>query len=313
MINRNTPYYHQVALLVAVLPLVAEEVCFALKGGTAINLFVRSMPRLSIDIDLTYLPIEDRQTSLDTITSAFNRIAERITKVLPGGTGVDVLQDAQGNVLKLMVMRLGVKIKIEVSPVMRGSLLAPVAMDINPQVENQFSYVSMPVLNWLELYAGKLCAALDRQHPRDLFDISILLEHEGITDALMNVFMVYLISGKRPIAEMLSPHPVSLVAAFNVQFAGMTVKETTLQSLEETRQTFIQQINNKLTDNQKQFLLSFKAMQPQWQLLDVGDVSYLPAVQWKQLNIKKMPVKKHKLAMEKLEAVLSGNNYNGLQ
>lgn len=306
MVNRNTPYYHQVDLLITVLPLVAEESCFALKGGTAINLFVRDMPRLSVDIDLTYLPLESRLISLAAITTALNNIAQRISTVLRNTT-VDVLKDAQGNILKLMVLRQGVKIKIEVSPVMRGSLLTPVTMDINSQVENQFSYVSMPVLDWHELYAGKLCAALDRQHPRDLYDVSILLEHEGITAELMNVFMVYLISGNRPIAEILSPHPASLAEAFNEQFSGMTVKETSLQKLEETRKTFIQQINNKLTDKQKQFLLSFKAMQPDWQLLDAGDASHLPAVQWKLINIKKMPTKKHKLALAKLEAVLSGN------
>lgn len=305
MLDRNTPYYHQVVLLVAVLPLVAEETCFALKGGTAINLFVRDMPRLSVDIDLTYLPLESRPISLAAITAALSRIAQRISTILRNTT-VDELKDAQGNVLKLMVLRQGVKIKIEVSPVMRGSLLTPVTMGINPQVESQFSYASMPVLDWHELYAGKLCAALNRQHPRDLYDVSILLEHEGITDKLMNVFMVYLISGNRPIAEMLSPHPVSLAAAYNKQFTGMTVKETTLQKLEETRKTSIQQINDKLTDKQKQFLLSFKAMQPEWQLLDAGDASHLPAVQWKLLNIKNMSVKKHKLAMEKLEEVLGG-------
>ncbi len=307
MLDRNTPYYHQVTLLVAVLPLVAEESCFALKGGTAINLFVRNMPRLSIDIDLTYLPLEGRTIALPAITTALRNMAQRISKVLPN-TSVEALKDAQGNSLKLIIMRQSVKIKIEVSPVMRGSLLTPVTMDINPQVENQFSYASMPVLDWHELYAGKLCAALDRQHPRDLYDISILLENEGITDALMDAFMVYLISGNRPIAEMLSPNPISLAAAFNEQFVGMTVKETTLPLLEATRKTFIQQINTQLTDKQKQFLLSFKAMQPDWQLLNTGDASYLPAVQWKLLNIKKMSVKKHKLAMAKLEMVLGGNN-----
>ena len=50
-------YRRQVQLLIRVLPSIAEEACFALKGGTAINLFVRDMPRLSVDIDLTYLPV----------------------------------------------------------------------------------------------------------------------------------------------------------------------------------------------------------------------------------------------------------------
>lgn len=114
-LNQQNPYYHQVALLVAILPLVEEEDCFALKGGTAINLFFQDMPRLSVDIDLTYLPVEDRKTSLVAISCALNRIAERVTKVLKG-TNVEVLKDAEENVLKLMVARQGVRVKVEVSP-----------------------------------------------------------------------------------------------------------------------------------------------------------------------------------------------------
>lgn len=69
-------YRQQVALLLRVLPFVEEERAFALKGGTAINLFVRDMPRLSVDIDLTWLPVEDRATSLAAINAAMLRIKE---------------------------------------------------------------------------------------------------------------------------------------------------------------------------------------------------------------------------------------------
>ena len=71
-------YRRQIALLIRVLPLVTEEVCFALKGGTAINLFVRDLPRLSVDIDLTYLPVAPRPESLADIGAAMKRIAGRI-------------------------------------------------------------------------------------------------------------------------------------------------------------------------------------------------------------------------------------------
>ena len=63
-------YRRQAALLIRTLPLVAEETCFALKGGTAINLFIRNMPRLSVDIDLTYLPVQPRAESLTAIDAA---------------------------------------------------------------------------------------------------------------------------------------------------------------------------------------------------------------------------------------------------
>src|ERR1700692_1381768 len=77
-------YREQVALLIRVLPLVTEEACFALKGGTAINLFVRDMPRLSVDIDLTYLPVAPRAQSLADIDAAMKRIARRIKAAIPG-------------------------------------------------------------------------------------------------------------------------------------------------------------------------------------------------------------------------------------
>jgi len=70
LLTPDNPYYQQVVLLLDVLPIVGQETCFALKGGTAINLFVRNLPRLSVDIDLTYLPVQDRTTSLREVGSA---------------------------------------------------------------------------------------------------------------------------------------------------------------------------------------------------------------------------------------------------
>ncbi len=73
-------YFQQVRLLIEVLPLIAREADFALKGGTAINLFVRDLPRLSVDIDLTYLPIADREEPLAAIGETVRKLAE--TRVL---------------------------------------------------------------------------------------------------------------------------------------------------------------------------------------------------------------------------------------
>ena len=76
-------YIDQVRLLIDVLPHIAKENVFALKGGTAINLFYRDMPRLSVDIDLTYLPVEDRNASLRHIDEALDRIMEGISGYRP--------------------------------------------------------------------------------------------------------------------------------------------------------------------------------------------------------------------------------------
>lgn len=48
-------------------------------------------------------------------------------------------------------------------------------------VEDEFGYAEIPVVSLADLYGGKLCAAMDRQHPRDLFDVLMLLNAEGIS------------------------------------------------------------------------------------------------------------------------------------
>lgn len=305
MFDRDNPYFNQVALLVALLPLVKEENCFALKGGTAINLFMHDLPRLSVDIDLTYLPVEDRVTSLANITQAMMRIAERVKRVMRDAS-VKEQKDRDKNILKLLVSRQGVQVKIEVSPVLRGSVHESVMKDVAGVIEEQFSFTQMQLLHRHELYAGKLCAALDRQHPRDLFDVKVLLDNEGITDELMEVFLVYLISGNRPISEILAPQPTPLERIYNEQFVGMALLEITLSELEDTRERFIREIHGKLAENHKRFLLSFKAVEPDWQLLKHKHAETLPGVRWKLQNIKKMPKQKHKAALVKLEKVLYG-------
>ena len=78
-------YKAQVDILLTILPQVAKEKYFALKGGTAINLFVREMQRLSVDIDLTYTSITDnRETALKNISDAIDRIDSDIKKAVPG-------------------------------------------------------------------------------------------------------------------------------------------------------------------------------------------------------------------------------------
>lgn len=116
-------FRRQAALLVRTIPLVASETCMALKGGTAINLFVRDMPRLSVDIDLTYLPVEDRATSLANIDSAMQRLEKRIREGLRGTRVVSVRLRPENIVSKIFVEAYGVQIKIEVTPVLRGCVL----------------------------------------------------------------------------------------------------------------------------------------------------------------------------------------------
>jgi len=171
-------YKKQVDLLLTVMPEASKEECFALHGGTAINLFIRDMPRLSVDIDLTYVPIEDRQKSLQNIEEALLRIKERLESL---AIGIEV--EHKKTTSKLLVSAGGVSIKVEVNQVGRGTLGAPIKLSLCEKAQEKFNvFCNIAVVPIGQLYEGKICAALDRQHPRDLFDVKYLLSTEGFTE-----------------------------------------------------------------------------------------------------------------------------------
>lgn len=170
-------YEEQVKLLVQVLPYIAKEETFALKGGTAINLFVRNLPRLSVDIDLTYLGFEGRDEAFKNINDGLARIVIRLEKA---GIKATILKNKE-NIGKIICSTPSANIKIEPNYTLRGYAYPPEKMRINTKVESKYGFATIKVISTAELYGGKICAALDRQHPRDLFDIKYLLAHEGIT------------------------------------------------------------------------------------------------------------------------------------
>lgn len=224
-------YEAQVALLVRTLPEIVDEVTFALKGGTAINLFVRDLPRLSVDIDLVYLPVADRQSSMTGVREGLARIADRIRKRI--GASVDKNVNRDGT--KLNVRAGATMIKIETSPVLRGTVFDPQLMPVSDSVQERFGYAEMNLVSLDDLYAGKIAAALDRQHPRDLFDIRYLLANEGISDRLFTAFLVYLISHNQPPQELLSPNLLDIERPYHGEFAGMTVEAISLGDLQAAR------------------------------------------------------------------------------
>ncbi len=299
--DSSGPYYRQVQLLIRLLPIIGRETCFALKGGTALNLFVRDMPRLSVDIDLVYLPVEDRDTTLANVQAALQRIADAIGTKIPGSK---VTWTNAKDSLRLFVEANGVNVKIELSPVLRGSVHKPVTLTVRPAVEEEFGYAEVPVLALPDLYAGKICAALDRQHPRDLFDIKLLLENEGLTDDIRRTFLVYLISHNRQMAELLAPNRKDIRAIFVSEFQSMTMHPVIVEELEEAREQLIRRIHTDLTDEERRFLLSFKSKAPEWELLGFTDTDKLPAVRWKMINLEKMPQERHAAALGALRKAI---------
>lgn len=276
-------YRKQVALLVRALPAVATERCFALKGGTAINLFVRDLPRLSVDIDLTYLPVQSRPESLASIDAAMKRIAAALRASIRGAQVTE--QRVDGMVGKLFVRADGVQIKIEVTPVMRGCVYDPVERAVAPSVEAEFGFAEIQVVSFADLYAGKIVAALDRQHPRDLFDVRALLANEGITLELRRAFIAYLISHNRPMAEVLAPRLKNLADEYARGFNGMTVEPVELAELEKARTHLIEVMVGEMPQDHRLFLVSFERGRPDWILIGLGGVKELPAVLWRQRNL----------------------------
>ena len=198
----NNNYQKQVALLIRVIPEIALDPRFALHGGTAINLFHRDMPRLSVDIDLTYIPIEERTTSFNNITQALMKIKASIEKRLQGSRVEHKVETH-----KLLVSHNDAMIKIEVSQIVRG-VLAPVEEKILCE-KAQIMFDSFSTINVVpkgQLYGGKVCAAMDRQHPRDIFDIKLMFQNEGFNREIKEGFLFRLLSSDRSIQDILFPN-----------------------------------------------------------------------------------------------------------
>ena len=297
-------YRRQVSLLVQILPLVAEERCFALKGGTAINLFIRDLPRLSVDIDLTYLPIADREASLREVDTAMRRIAERVKNALRGAqVHLHQLKDADV-VDRLHIHHRRARVKIEVNPVLRGCVHDPQERAVSNIVQEQFGYAEVQVVSFPDLYAGKLLAALDRQHPRDFFDVHGLLRNEGIDDRLRDAFVIYLVSHNASITALLDPDRRDLSVDFARELAGMTEEPVELDVLNVTRENLIVEIVDHMPDAHKHFLLSFYQGDPNWTLLRIPHVEALPAVRHRMRNLDRMTAESRARLLSDLEAAL---------
>lgn len=303
-------YRAQVDLLLNILPLVAKEENLALTGGTAINLFVRDMPRLSVDIDLTYTRWEDdRPTALQNISDALDRVEERIKSSITG-ISVTRVPAGQGQDVKLNCQTPQAHIKIEVNTTIRGILFPVRMMQVTDSVQNDFKkFAAINVVSHAELFGGKICAALDRQHPRDLFDVYYLLKNEGFTNEIKLGLIVFMLSHARPIHELISPHLLDQRSAFDNQFAGMTATLFSYKTYEEVREQLIATVHNSLSFDDRKFLLSFKTGEPLWNLIPIESLKQLPAVQWKLINIqnlKRTNPSKYSAMLSALEEKLAG-------
>ncbi|MCD4655786.1 nucleotidyl transferase AbiEii/AbiGii toxin family protein [bacterium] len=305
MNDLNSVYYRQSHLLLRILPFLTEYPNFALKGGTAINFFMRNMPRLSVDIDLVYLPVESREQTLSHISSHLVSLAERASKSIQGLSSQTITLRQTETIFKLLLRQGDVQIKIEPNLVMRGAVRPCENRALVPMAKKIFQLtVDVKTLSLAEVYAGKICAALDRQHPRDLFDVKLLLENEGITEDITKAFTVYLASHDRPMHELLDPNRKDIKMQYENEFYGLGREKVELDDLLMAREQLISTINEELPENDRSFLISLKSGEPDWSLIEFDGIENLPAVRWKLINIRKMSPGKRENQLNRLRHAL---------
>jgi Domain of unknown function (DUF1814). len=293
----NKIYRRQVALLIRIMPLVYRIKDFAVHGGTAINLFYKNMPRYSVDIDLTYVYIQEREESLKMINHNLKTLRMYIEKSIP-----DIKVVHKFDVLKLQCTLDGATVKIKVNGTKRGIIGEVEEKMLCEKAQQEFSMACKArIVSYSQLYGGKIAAALSRQHPRDLFDWKYmeLSSFDEVKDGLM----LCLLGSDKPIIESLQPNLIKQSDALEKQFNGMSEVDFSYADYEEARYNLITQVNAALTETDKDFIISFENGNPDWSICSAGDFSNYPSVKWKLQNIiqlKKNNPHKHKQGIDKL-------------
>jgi predicted nucleotidyltransferase component of viral defense system len=302
----NQEYKNQFSLLIEILPCLKEQNYFAIKGGTAINLFYRNFPRISVDIDLTYTPLHDRDLTIKNMNDTLSQMAIYIAKRVPNAKINQRLSRNGEYILKLMVSNGKSIVKIEPNYIFRGAVCGIKKLPLSERVTQEFGGFidGIPVMSFNDVFAGKICAALNRQHPRDLFDVKLLLENEGITDELRQTFVIYLACDSRPINELLNPNLKDISSLYIKEFNRMASEEISIDSLINARERLIKEVVGGLTHNEKNFLISVKKGDPDYTMMPFTDLDKLPALQWKIQNVRKMSKDKHQKMLSKLMAIL---------
>ena len=188
---------------------------------------------------------------------------------------------------------------------LRGCVYPAENRELRETATAAFGFARTPVLSFEDLYAGKICAALDRQHPRDLYDIYGLFQNEGVDERLKDAFLVYLMGHNRPMAELLAPKTHDLKPLYRAELEGMTYESVKLEQLAETLPRLIREIHDTLTDQDRAFLVALKRGSHDWQDFALPEVEKLPAIQWKLFNLARMDPSKRRQAADKLERILT--------
>ena len=278
----NKAYRQQVELLLKIIPTLSGIDSFAVHGGTAINLYVLDFPRYSVDIDITYTPVKPREEAFAEIHKNLSIIKEKIKAIIP-----NVIISEKPN--KIYCSQKGVMVKIEISGTKRGLIEPYEVRTLCEKAQTEFETTNKAkIVSLSQLYGGKITAALDRQHPRDLFDVKLMFDFVTNFEQVKKGFLYCLLGGDRPIVETLSPNRIDQQETMIKQFSGMTNVPFSYNDYEETREKLIDFINSNLLQQDKEFLIAFETGNNLSQFAEYQEYLQFPSVQWKLQNINKL-------------------------
>jgi predicted nucleotidyltransferase component of viral defense system len=299
----NATYVQTVNLLLDIAPTVFQTPKFAMKGGTALNLFVQNLPRLSVDIDVVFIDHKtDRETALDEISQELKRIESTIIGM---GYLAKIRKINSSDEVKIIISSPVAEVKIEVNFVFRGTVLPEQTLGLSTKTQELFSRnIQLPILSPSELYGSKLVAAMDRQHPRDLFDVLKMYESHGLTLEILDCFVAYLAGHNRPVHEVLFSNIQPMEETFKNEFVGMTSEPISLEVLKNTQNKLMGELPQALTTSHRSFLLSLVTGNPDWSLMPFNHLQEMPAIKWKLRNLNSLKLRnasKFKLQKSELE------------
>lgn len=288
----NRSYVDTVNLMLDVAPHVFRGPHFAMKGGTALNLFVHDMPRLSVDIDVVFVDrLPPREAALKTIKDELTRLSDDLQSK---GFGVSPI-GLRGDDVKFTVSRNNVPVKVDVNHVFRGTLLPVEQRKLAGRAREMFTRdLEVPVIAEDELYGGKIVAALDRQHPRDFFDVREMLTQQRFGGRAVDCVVCYLAGHDKSVPGVLFSPDIDLRSKFENEFEGMTSEPVSLKELEDARAEMRRALAEGLEDRHKQFLLSLVRATPDWGLMPFDCLSEMPALRWKLQNLENLKKKNPK-------------------
>ena len=303
-------YERRATVAMRLLPYVAPATMFVLKGGTAINMFIRNMERLSVDIDLSLLSRVGWPQAYEDIQGGLMQIAKHIKDNVKGVKVDFVPMRKKEWITQLNVTADGVTIKIEAAQGMPGCVHAPTLLGTQPKVSERFGYTEMQTASFEDVYAEKIVAALSRSTGRDLFDMMKLFENEGVSDSVKSTFIVHLLADKKLVPQVITPKTDDITATFHKKFKGMTDYDVDIKDIERARDRTHTEMVVNMAEAHKQTILDYYSLKPDWSKIGLPQAAEMPAIQRRLDYLKTLTPEDRAAHIKEIKAVLypSGPN-----